>query len=103
MIEAPVTVIEDPDHRLIRIVPARNPLGHDRIISAGQNAKSKTFNKAKVARPPNAFILYRQHHHPLVRAEYPELHNNQICKFVAQNSSLKMTISSNHPWQSMEA
>ncbi|KAM0804964.1 mating-type protein MAT1-2, partial [Usnea florida] len=32
----------------------------------------------KIARPPNAFILYRQHHHPLIKASHPELHNNQI-------------------------
>lgn len=33
----------------------------------------------KIKRPPNAFILYRQHHHPMVKAANPELHNNQIC------------------------
>lgn len=35
---------------------------------------------AKVPRPPNAFILYRQEHHPLVKAENPDFHNNDICK-----------------------
>lgn len=34
----------------------------------------------KVPRPPNAFILYRQHHHPLIKARRPEIHNNEICK-----------------------
>lgn len=34
----------------------------------------------KLPRPPNAFILYRQHHHPIVKEAHPELHNNQICK-----------------------
>ena len=38
--------------------------------------------KAKVARPPNAFILYRQHHHPLIKAKYPDIHNNQICRYL---------------------
>lgn len=38
--------------------------------------------KTKVPRPPNAFILYRQHHHPLVKAEFPDMHNNQICKSI---------------------
>ena len=81
IIEAPVTVIEDLEQGLIRITPARNPLGHDRALPGAQKAKPRTSNKAKIARPPNAFILYRQHHHPLVKAEYPDLHNNQICKF----------------------
>jgi hypothetical protein len=36
----------------------------------------------KVPRPANAFILYRQHHHPLVKAAHPEYHNNDICKFL---------------------
>ena len=36
--------------------------------------------KNKIARPPNAFILYRQHHHPKVKAMMPEMHNNDICK-----------------------
>lgn len=34
--------------------------------------------KSKVPRPPNAFILYRQKHHPLVKANQPHLVNNQI-------------------------
>ena len=80
MIEAPVTVSEEPDRGLIRIAPTHNPLGHDSIIPEAQKAKPRTSNKAKIARPPNAFILYRQHHHPLVKAEYPDLHNNQICE-----------------------
>lgn len=32
----------------------------------------------KIPRPPNAFILYRQHHHPKIRVAYPHLHNNDI-------------------------
>jgi hypothetical protein len=34
--------------------------------------------KVKVARPPNAFILYRKHHHPLLKAANPDLQNNDI-------------------------
>lgn len=47
-----------------------------------------TFNKgkaaakvAKVPRPPNSFILYRQHHHPIIKAQNPDYHNNRICEF----------------------
>jgi hypothetical protein len=36
----------------------------------------------RIPRPPNAFILYRQHYHPLVKRAHPEFHNNQICKFL---------------------
>ncbi|KAH0534223.1 hypothetical protein FGG08_007180 [Glutinoglossum americanum] len=34
----------------------------------------------KVPRPPNAFILYRKHHHPQVKADNPGVHNNTICR-----------------------
>jgi hypothetical protein len=34
--------------------------------------------KSKVPRPPNAFILYRKKHHPLVVAENPTIANNDI-------------------------
>ncbi|PWY79413.1 mating-type HMG-box protein MAT1-2 [Aspergillus sclerotioniger CBS 115572] len=33
---------------------------------------------AKVPRPPNAFILYRQHHHPKLKEAHPNLSNNEI-------------------------
>jgi hypothetical protein len=35
---------------------------------------------AKIPRPPNAFILYRQEHHPVIKAANPEFHNNDICE-----------------------
>ncbi|KAI9740000.1 MAG: hypothetical protein M1835_003180 [Candelina submexicana] len=38
----------------------------------------QTRSLSKIPKPPNAFILYRQHHHPLVKASNPSLHNNQI-------------------------
>jgi hypothetical protein len=44
--------------------------------------------KVKVARPPKAFILYRKHHHhPLLKAAYPDLQNNDILR---------------HSWQTTE-
>ncbi|EAA60776.1 hypothetical protein AN4734.2 [Aspergillus nidulans FGSC A4] len=33
---------------------------------------------AKIPRPPNAFILYRQHHYPKVKEARPDLSNNEI-------------------------
>ena len=86
MIEAPVTTVEDVDRGVIQIAPSRFLLGHDRIIPGAKKPKVKTPKEDKVARPPNAFILYRQHHHPLVKAAHPELHNNQICKFAHQSN-----------------
>lgn len=81
MIEAPVTTVEDVDRRVIQIAPSRYLLGHDCIVPGAKTPKAKAPKEDKVARPPNAFILYRQHHHPLVKAAHPKLHNNQICKF----------------------
>lgn len=37
-------------------------------------------NKVKVPRPPNAFILYRKHHHTILKEKNPAIHNNQICE-----------------------
>lgn len=34
----------------------------------------------KIPRPPNAFILYRQDFHPIIKAENPDFHNNDICR-----------------------
>ncbi|PYH33084.1 HMG-box domain-containing protein [Aspergillus neoniger CBS 115656] len=39
---------------------------------------SVTVKAAKVPRPPNAFILYRQHHHPKLKEAHPNLSNNEI-------------------------
>lgn len=39
--------------------------------------KKKPF---KAPRPPNAFILYRQHNHAILKAADPLLKNNDICK-----------------------
>nr|AVA29528.1 mating type protein MAT1-2 [Venturia inaequalis] len=40
-------------------------------------------SKAKVPRPANAFILYRQHKHPAIKAQFPGIVNNDISKKVA--------------------
>jgi hypothetical protein len=42
--------------------------------------RRKSSKRADIPRPMNAFLLYRQHHHPLIKAEYPDIHNNDICK-----------------------
>ena len=38
--------------------------------------------KAKIKRPPNAFILFRQAHHTQAVNLNPGMHNNQICKCI---------------------
>ncbi|KAL1963807.1 hypothetical protein VTN77DRAFT_7873 [Rasamsonia byssochlamydoides] len=42
------------------------------------SGKKSACKKAKIPRPPNAFILYRQHNHPIVKEAHPEFHNNDI-------------------------
>lgn len=86
MITAPVTIVEDVGRGVIEITPSHYLLGHDSIIPGAKKPKTKALKEDKIARPPNAFIIYRQHHHPLVKAAYPKLHNNQICKFAHQSS-----------------
>ena len=58
---------------------ARNLHGH-RQIAEEAHAMVNTARKEKTPRPPNAFILYRQRHHPLYKDAFPHLHNNDICK-----------------------
>jgi HMG (high mobility group) box len=36
--------------------------------------------QGKLARPPNAYILYRKDHHEAVKLANPDLHNNDICE-----------------------
>ncbi|KAL8810230.1 MAG: hypothetical protein Q9223_007801 [Gallowayella weberi] len=78
MIQAPVEIIKHELY-LTEISPVIDRKGHKNVAvtESKVDAKAKS-KKDKIARPPNAFILYRQHHHPLVKAQYPNLHNNQI-------------------------
>ncbi|KAJ5152948.1 uncharacterized protein N7482_009426 [Penicillium canariense] len=38
----------------------------------------------RIPRPPNSFILYRQHHHHTVTAENPGVQNTQISRIIAE-------------------
>ncbi|CAG8474666.1 11923_t:CDS:2, partial [Cetraspora pellucida] len=42
-------------------------------FSSKQNRK-----KPYIPRPPNSFILYRQHHHPLILNQHPGINNSEI-------------------------
>ncbi|KAL8763871.1 MAG: hypothetical protein Q9184_000467 [Pyrenodesmia sp. 2 TL-2023] len=77
MIDAPVN-IRGGGPLAITISPVYNTDGRTIDVN-GLSTKAKP-KKDKIARPPNAFILYRQHHHANVVAQYPQLHNNQICE-----------------------
>lgn len=78
MIQAPVE-IKGSYGEPTEIVPVTTLNRHEKSTVIEPKVKPKS-KKDKIARPPNAFILYRQHHHPLVKSQFPNLHNNQICK-----------------------
>lgn len=92
----PTVAIEDENNKIYRIcamptIEDRNdhsPLKSEKIGNRGsisstssKSDKAVHIKRQKIPRPPNAFILYRQRYHPVVKAEHPEFHNNQICKF----------------------
>lgn len=58
----------------------------------------------KVPRPPNAFILYRQYHHPKIRNANPDIHNNEICGFEDISPHMLHTANwnSKNAWKAME-
>ncbi|KAL8643098.1 MAG: hypothetical protein Q9228_000278 [Teloschistes exilis] len=73
MIGAPVEVFGGPG-RAVRIRPQYLPNGP----THGTGNSKGNSKKVKIARPPNAFILYRQHHHAEAVSQNPSIHNNQI-------------------------
>jgi len=81
---AQVEVKDDTMTDTVRItVFPPGSLNQERISepSPGVDAADAGVKKSsKVSRPPNAFILYRQHQHPAMVAQNPGLHNNEICK-----------------------
>lgn len=45
--------------------------------------------KSKIPRPPNAFILYRQHWHPHYKQQSQSMHNNDISKEIGKRWRLE--------------
>ncbi|CAJ0914132.1 1519_t:CDS:2, partial [Entrophospora sp. SA101] len=41
--------------------------------------------KPYIPRPPNSFILYRQHHHPLILNKNPGINNSEISRIIADH------------------
>lgn len=52
----------------------------DGITAAMKRGVSVPLASPRVPRPPNSFILYRQHHHHKVTAENPGVRNTEICE-----------------------
>jgi hypothetical protein len=52
----------------------------DHVEKQDEKDDRQNENKVKVPRPPNAFILYRKHHHTILKEKNPAIHNNQICE-----------------------
>ncbi|KAL8942414.1 MAG: hypothetical protein Q9216_001678 [Gyalolechia sp. 2 TL-2023] len=73
MVQAPITMTGGGPGA-ISIYPTHKAVGR-KAVTAVEPIINK---KDKVARPPNAFILYRQFHHNKIVAQHPKLHNNQI-------------------------
>ncbi len=76
-----MTTFEDPERGAIQIVPSHSEQGHDSTVPGARDPKVKIAKTAKIARPANAFILYRQHYHPVLKAQQPGIHNNTICMY----------------------
>ncbi|QSS53977.1 HMG box protein [Histoplasma capsulatum var. duboisii H88] len=95
LLSTPVVAFKDDVNRVYRIMPTPVLDGvvdaavvqvmpmiatsKEQSASSSPKANKATLEKPeKIPRPPNAFILYRQHHHPLVKATHPDFHNNEI-------------------------
>ncbi|KAB8068059.1 mating type protein MAT1-2-1 [Aspergillus leporis] len=95
LIGAPVVAFVDDTINALRVMrpPAFSGslisvASHDRISNLEEGSTEATgkihgkpalpTRSIKVPRPPNAFILYRQHHHPRIKEAYPDFTNNEI-------------------------
>ncbi|KKZ64523.1 hypothetical protein EMCG_01402 [[Emmonsia] crescens] len=95
LLSTPVVAFKDDVNSVFRIMPTPALDGvvdaavaqvmpmiatnNDQSASPSPKANKVAQGKPeKIPRPPNAFILYRQHHHPLVKASHPDFHNNEI-------------------------
>ncbi|KAK2878239.1 hypothetical protein FQN49_001040 [Arthroderma sp. PD_2] len=98
LLNTPVVAFEDSVNQVYRIMPtpafdgqigaAVLPMAipSDGRMATHPPSSSENTNQdiiyqvkaPKIPRPPNAFILYRQNHHPLIKAAHPEYHNNDI-------------------------
>nr|AFQ62783.1 MAT1-2-1 [Hymenoscyphus albidus] len=57
------------------------------IVAPADNDTEPTSDNTpylRVPRPPNAFILYRKHHHASIVAQNPSVHNNKISQIIGK-------------------
>lgn len=78
----PVTLVTSPESELVSSESEASPTSQQVSRRAESANRSKIAKEriCKVPRPPNAFTLYRQHHHLMVKQNNPGVKNNQICK-----------------------
>jgi hypothetical protein len=68
----------------------RSPDSHTSIgVPTPETSVRSPGKKSKVPRPPNSFILYRQEHHPKIKDQNPDLHNNDISVILGKQWSME--------------
>jgi hypothetical protein len=84
MIDSAAQLVHIEEEDILRILPQDIDVAMS-LCPQPQTDSVKAVQKEgspkKIPRPPNAFILYRQHFHPFVKGENPSLQNNDICEF----------------------
>ncbi|KAL4940097.1 hypothetical protein BDV06DRAFT_197379 [Aspergillus oleicola] len=89
LLGSPVVSFVDESINALRVL--RTPAFSGSSISVASHARAfgskssdnplksrPSMKSTKIPRPPNAFILYRQHRHPRIKEAYPDLSNNEI-------------------------
>jgi len=66
-------------YKVSAITKPKNSTGGTELAEQATSAGT-VVKKSKVPRPPNAWILYRQHNHAAVKSAHPGIMNNDICK-----------------------
>ncbi|CAB4376036.1 unnamed protein product [Rhizophagus irregularis] len=61
-------------------ISSTSPTGNNLNFPTKQTRK-----KPYIPRPPNSFILYRQHHHPLILNQHPGINNSEISRIIADH------------------
>ncbi|QIW99294.1 hypothetical protein AMS68_004812 [Peltaster fructicola] len=82
--DLPVTLEINLFANTISAMPVFDSDAEVTATSTTNDSPAISTNKTKIARPQNAFILYRKDWHSVVVAENPHLHNNQISKIIGE-------------------
>ncbi|CAG8329833.1 unnamed protein product [Penicillium salamii] len=91
-----IHIIPEADDQVYRLTPNGPPAGVPSSMSTSDNTmdsseasqitvvsvSTSASSSAKVPRPPNCFILYRQAHHEEVKATHPGITNNEISRIL---------------------